>query len=816
MQSSTDPISRVSGTDGDRDGKLSIGRVFAHFAQVRPDEDAIIDEHGESLTWRQLDESTNRLARAFGAHGVVRDDTVAVVLPNSAAFFRACIATWKLGATVLPVSTRLTAEERQRIFDLAAPALVVGDVADARVDGRDVAVHPGSVDDSAWSAEPLPDVAPTYWKALTSGGSTGLPKLIVSHDPPYYDPQDSAVSYMHAGGVQLVCGPLYHNAAFIYAARGLFCGQRLVVMSRFDPARTLQLIEEHRVTWLQLVPTMMNRIRRLPAEVIAAADVSSVQTLLHVGGPCPPALKRYFIEWLGADRVVEVYAGTESQGFTLIDGRDWLEHPGSVGRAIRGSAFRVLDEHGRDVEPGEVGEVYFMPAGGPGSTYHYVGATPRSHDGWESLGDLGRVDEDGFLYLADRSTDCIVTGGANVYPAEVEAALEALPGVNAAAVIGLPDDDLGQRVVALVEPAADVTLTANDLDQRVRATLSGPRRPRAYEFVSGPLRDEAGKIRRSALRAARQPGGPEAGRAVLPDAGRWRDLRTGSMAVDALVTVLDLDHEGEDRFVGTSLPEPSFRIFGGQVLAQCLVAAARTLDGTDTIAHSLHGHFVRTGSPRDPAHFEVSRLRDGRSFHLRRVDVFQDGTLIATATVSFHGAEHGELEHQLPEPSVDGPEGVPSRFPFPLSDSADPPGPIELRDAAADGGPDPEPVDVWMRVAAALPDDPLLHQALLVHLSDYSVVRQAFRRHGLPRGSTKAASLDHVIWFHRPARADRWLHYRTTSPSAGRNRAFGTGVIFSENGRHTASASQEMLVRPLPSSPSSSPSTPETASHHQE
>src|SRR5690606_31283573 len=149
----------------------------------------------------------------------------------------------------------------------------------------------------------------------------------------------------------------------------------------------------------------------------------------------------------------------------------------------------------------------------------------------ESLGDLGRVDEDGFLYLADRSTDCIVTGGANVYPAEVEAALEALPGVNAAAVIGLPDDDLGQRVVALVEPGPGVTLTANDLDQRVRATLSGPRRPRAYEFVTGPLRDEAGKVRRSALRAARQPGGPQAGRAVLPDATRWRDLRTGASPV---------------------------------------------------------------------------------------------------------------------------------------------------------------------------------------------------------------------------------------------------------------------------------------------
>lgn len=817
MQSSTDTSSDVLAADG-VDGRLSIGRLFAHFAEVRPDDDAVIDDRGETLTWRRLDTSTNQLARAFAAAGVDADDTVAVVLPNSAAFFRACIAAWKLGATVLPVSTRLTDEERQRILDLATPSLVVGDLARAQVRGDDITVHPGSVDASAWSDEPLPDLAPTYWKALTSGGSTGLPKLIVSHDEPYYDPRVSVVSYMHADGVHLVCGPLYHNAAFIYAARGLFCGQRLVVMSRFDPSRTLELIAEHRVTWLQLVPTMMNRIRRLPAEVIASADVSSIRTLLHVGGPCPPALKRTFIEWLGPERIVEVYAGTESQGFTLIDGVDWLKHPGSVGRAVRGSAFRVLDEQGRDVEPGEVGEVYLMPAGGPGSTYHYVGATPRSRDGWESLGDLGRVDEDGFLYLADRSTDCIITGGANVYPAEVEAALEALPGVNAAAVIGLPDDDLGQRVVAVVEPAAGVSFTANELDERVRATLSGPRRPRAYEFVTGPLRDEAGKVRRSALRDARQSGQPLAGRAVLPSTPRWRDLRTGATPVDALLGVLDIDADGEDRFVGTSLPEPSFRIFGGQVLAQCLVAAARTLDGTDAVAHSLHGHFLRAGMPLAPAHIEVSRLRDGRSFHLRRADVRQGGQLIATATVSFHGPEHGALDHQLDAPPVAGPEQLPARFPFPLNDAVNPPGPIEMRDPPVESDAQTAPVDAWMRVAAALPDDPLLHQALLVHLSDYAVVRQAFQRHELPRGSTKAASLDHVIWMHRPARADRWLHYRTTSPSAGRNRAFGTGALFTEEGQLAASASQEMLVRPLRPQPSSSPSipAPDPAPHHQE
>jgi bile acid-coenzyme A ligase len=273
-------------------------------------------------------------------------------------------------------------------------------------------------------------------------------------------------------------------------------------MRGFDAARVLRLVGEHAVTWMQLVPTMMNRIWKLPPEVRAAADLSSLRTLLHVGGPCAPWLKEAWIDWLGPDRVVEVYAGTENQGITMITGREWLTHRGSVGRAIRGSRFQVQDEHGDVVPPGVVGEVFLMPEGGPGSTYHYVGATPRGRDGWESLGDLGHYDEDGYLYLDDRSTDCIVTGGANVYPAEVEGALDSYPGVRASAVIGLPDEDLGQRVVAIVE--ADQHVTAAALDEHLRSSLAPYKRPRAYELTRSALRDEAGKVRRAALRAERR------------------------------------------------------------------------------------------------------------------------------------------------------------------------------------------------------------------------------------------------------------------------------------------------------------------------
>lgn len=469
--------------------ELSIGRIIGHFARTRPNRLAIVEDGAggadDIMTWADLDRATNRLARAYAASGVGQDAVVAVALPNSSAFFRACVAAWKLGATPLPLSVKLPPAERERVLALAPPALVVESEPDTA--GHD-------------DAE-LPDRSPRYWKALTSGGSTGRPKLIFARDRPMWNPDVPAVDYMHADGVQLVVGPLHHNAAFIYAMRGLFCGNQLVVMRRFDAARVLRLVGEHAVTWTQLVPTMMNRIWKLPPAVRATADLSTLRTLLHVGGPCAPWLKEAWLDWLGPDRVTEVYAGTEGQGITMITGREWLSHRGSVGRAIRGSRFQVQDEHGHVVPPGVVGEVFLMPAGGPGSTYHYVGATPRSRDGWESLGDLGHYDEDGYLYLDDRTTDCVVTGGANVYPAEVEGALDAHPGVRASAVIGLPDEDLGHRVVAIVE--ADPAVTAAQLDAHLATLLAPYKRPRAYELTQTPLRDEAGKVRRSALRAER-------------------------------------------------------------------------------------------------------------------------------------------------------------------------------------------------------------------------------------------------------------------------------------------------------------------------
>ncbi len=478
--------------------ELSISRVVTELARRDPGRLAVRDST-TALTRSELDLRTNGLARAYARLGVRAGDMVTVALPNSAGFVESCVAAWKLGATPQPLSARLPAAERDAVLALAQPALVVG-VPDGSVPGRRTLPDAGKPD--ADTGE-LPEAVSPEWKAPTSGGSTGRPKLIVATTAGRFDPDVPAVPYLHRDGVQLVAGPLYHNGPFLYAFRGLFCGHALVVRERFDAEDWLRSVQEHEVTWTMAVPTMLHRIWRLPAEVRTAYDVGSLRVLLHLGAPCPPELKRAWIGWLGPGRVWELYAGTEGNGVTVLDGHEWLAHPGSVGRPALGSRVRVLDEDGRDLSAGQVGEVFLLPAGGTGSTYRYVGAEPRRREGWDSLGDLGWLDEDGYLYLVDRRTDCILSGGANVYPAEVEAALDSHPAVRSSAVVGLPDDDLGERVHALVDATAPVEPA--ELLAHVGGRLARYKVPRSVELVDGPLRDDAGKLRRSQLRADRLP-----------------------------------------------------------------------------------------------------------------------------------------------------------------------------------------------------------------------------------------------------------------------------------------------------------------------
>ena len=462
------------------------------------DAPALVHE-GQRLPWRALDLESNRLAQAYRKLGVKENDFVTIALPNGIEFFIACFAVWKLGATPQPVSAKLPKLERDEIIKLAAPALVVGV---AQGEHANFACVPPGFSAAGESSAPVQAPPAASFKAMTSGGSTGRPKLIVSKTPAVWD-VDHDFLHLQTAGAVLIPGPLYHNGPFMWAMIALFRGNKVTVTTRFDAENTLRLIDHEQVDTLYLVPTMMQRIWSLGEAVRSRYSLRSLKTLWHLAAPCPPWLKRAFIDWLGPEVIWELYGGTEGQGFTTINGVEWLDRPGSVGKAGPGFRMKIVDRDGAQLPPGQVGELFLLPDAGQGSTYYYIGAEAKAiGGGWESLGDLGYLDEDGYLYLTDRQADMILSGGANIYPAEVEGAIDACPGVRSCAVIGLPHQDLGDAVHAIVDaPANDVTeeiLLAHLTERLVRYKI-----PRTFEFTDQPLRDEAGKVRRRQLRDER-------------------------------------------------------------------------------------------------------------------------------------------------------------------------------------------------------------------------------------------------------------------------------------------------------------------------
>jgi bile acid-coenzyme A ligase len=277
----------------------------------------------------------------------------------------------------------------------------------------------------------------------------------------------------------------------------------VVATTRFDAEQTLALIDAYKIDLVYMVPTMMQRIWNLPEDVRHQYDLSSLEVLWHLAAPCPDWLKEAYIEWLGAEVIWELYGGTEGQGSTVIRGDEWLQHKGSVGKPGAMCEMKIVNDAGETLPPGEVGEIYIRPLSGPGTTYRYIGAEAKAIEGgWESLGDLGRMDEDGYLYLSDRLTDMILSGGANIYPAEVEAAIDAFPGVRSSAAIGLPHADLGNAIHAIVD-IPDGSVSEQELLDHLAERLVRYKIPRTLEFVSEPLRDDAGKVRRKALRQER-------------------------------------------------------------------------------------------------------------------------------------------------------------------------------------------------------------------------------------------------------------------------------------------------------------------------
>ena len=469
-----------------------ISTQISALARLAPDEPAVTCD-GHTLTRGELDSSTNRLARAYAERGVGLGDYVTIVLANSIECVQATVACWKLGAVPQPLSPRLPDAEFEGLLELRPRALLVG-----RTYSGITSIPKGFVPDQALPDDPLPEAVSPCWRSIASGGSTGRPKLIEAGDNSRVGPALGYAVGGQEGDTALVPLPLTHTTGFTAAALALLMRQHLVLMGWFDPHEFLRLITEHRPQLVTTVPTIMQRALPVYRADPDSYDLSSIRRFWHLAAPCPPAIKQAWIDLLGPEKVWELYGGTEFQALTFISGDQWLTHRGSVGVVVAGE-MKVLDDDGKPCPPGMVGEIYMRPSPGTPPTYRYIGVTAKSRDGWDSLGDLGYFDQDGFLYLSDRRVDMFTVGGRNVYPAEIENALSAHSDVLSCLVVGVPHEDLGQVPYALVQ--ANSEQDEQTLQAFLRDRIAVYKVPHTVEIVDTPLRDDAGKARRSAVRA---------------------------------------------------------------------------------------------------------------------------------------------------------------------------------------------------------------------------------------------------------------------------------------------------------------------------
>ncbi len=486
----------------DNAADLSFAQRLGRLAAEQPDAPAVTI-NGITTGFAPFHQAAGRFASRMIELGVEVGDFVTIAEPNSTEFLISTAACWLVGAVPQPVSSRLPGLELERIVALADSKLVIG----AQLQGHHCLPSGAATDSVSQSFSPFTqtDRVSPYWKAPTSGGSTGRPKLIVSGDPSIHSRTlqglADTIGARHRW-TMVMPGPLYHNGPFIWSCLTLLAGGHVALLPRFDAESTLRAVDDHRAEAVYLVPTMMQRIWKLDDDIKFAYDLSSLQVAFHLAEPCPPWLKDAWLDWIGPDALFELYGGTEAQMFTVISGHEWREHRGSVGKPISGEV-KICDAEGNDLPAGEEGEVWMRWTNRDTPTYHYVGATPEARDGWETLGDMGWMDHDGYLYLADRRKDMILVGGANVYPAEVEAAIGAHPEVLSSAVIGLPDEDKGHQVHAIVQRADGSELDEGGLLAFLGERLVSYKIPRSIEWSSDSLRDDAGKVRRGALRDER-------------------------------------------------------------------------------------------------------------------------------------------------------------------------------------------------------------------------------------------------------------------------------------------------------------------------
>ena len=485
---------------------------------------------GEIVTYAQLDEEANRMSQVFAAAGLAPGDHVAFCLENHRSFLPLCWAAYYAGLIYTPISSRLTSDEIAYIVDNSGAqafitsqykAAQAAELVDRMPRARLRLMIDGAIDgyDSYEQAlaQASPDPLPTRVAGtdmLYSSGTTGRPKgVLTSHEPKPLEETESLVAAMcqlllamTADSVYLSPAPLYHGAPLRFTMAAHSLGSTTVVMERFDAVGFLAAVERHSITHAQVVPTMFVRMLKLSDEQRLAHDLSSLIQVLHAAAPCPVDVKRQMIDWWGPI-ISEYYAGTEGNGFCFCDSEQWLAHPGTVGMPIGCEVHIVDDATGEEVPAGDEGVVYF--GGGSSFEYHLDEAKTRDSrlaNGWTTLGDIGKLDEDGFLHLTDRKAYMIISGGVNVYPQEAENLLTMHPAVLDVAVIGVPDDDLGEVVKAVVQPmqmpAADAARQAleRELIDYCGGSLASVKCPRSVDFRTELPRDPTGKLYKRLLR----------------------------------------------------------------------------------------------------------------------------------------------------------------------------------------------------------------------------------------------------------------------------------------------------------------------------
>lgn len=482
---------------------VAFGRRLTMLAVADPDGRALVvvarDGSERTLTWSGLDRAANQWGRVLESASVSQGAMVALSIPNSVELVVAALAAWKVGAVPVPMRWDLPDWEQQRLLDVIDPALVLSETNLTAL--ADIA--------RGESDSPLPEVVSPAVNGICSSGSTGLPKIILNSAPALWTPLLGMPFIAQWAPVSLpqkilVPAPLYHTNGFA-SLSSLLSGDQLVVLEKFDAALVLDSIERHRISTFTATPTMLARIADLPG--VEDRDLSSVAWILQGAAVMPQKLLRRWFELLSPERVVMAYGMTENLGLTALRGDEWLKHPGSVGRGFRDTDIRVVDDDGNTVGPDSLGEIFLRAP--MNDQYRYLGGAPplpTTPDGFTSAGDLGRLDADGYLYIADRRTDMIITGGANVFPAEVESALIDHPEIADVVVLGIADEQWGRRVHAVVQ-ATDVTHppTEQAVIRFAKDRLAAYKVPKTVEFIDEIPRTAATKVNRSAMVQAREP-----------------------------------------------------------------------------------------------------------------------------------------------------------------------------------------------------------------------------------------------------------------------------------------------------------------------